>query len=130
MKELHAMAQEMLLLQKRKEEKEEELKGINKRLDEIRLRLIPDYMAENDLRTITLNGIGRVQLTNDCYATIKNKEAGYEWLRTHGYDGLVTEYIQPSTFKAAAKDALKNGQEFPEELFSITPFIRASIVKA
>lgn len=130
MKELLAMAKEMQALQRNKDALEEDLKAVNKRLDELRLRLIPDYMAENNLRTTTIDGIGRIQLASDCYATIKDKEAGYEWLRDNGYDGLVTEYIQPSTFKAAVKDALKNGQEFPEELFNITPFIRASIVKA
>jgi hypothetical protein len=51
-------------------------------------------------------------------------------LQEHGYDGLITEYVQPSTFKAAVKDALKQGQSFPEELFNIQPFTRASIVKA
>lgn len=124
------MARKMRSLQAEKEMAEEALKNINKALDQLRLKDIPEAMAEADLRTLTIDGVGRVQLALDCYATIKDKEAGYQWLRENGYEGLITEYVQPSTFKATVKDALKDGQEFPEELFSINPFTRASIVKA
>jgi len=121
-------ARRMRILQEQKEVIEETLKGINIELDSIRLKQIPEAMAELDLRTLTIDGIGRVQLTLDCYATMKDKPGAYAWLTEHGYDGLVQPYVQPSTFKAAVKDALKNGQTFPDELFSITPFTRASIV--
>jgi hypothetical protein len=129
MQEIITMARNMRTLQTQKDVLEEELKAVNQQLDDLRLRAIPEAMAELDIRTLTVEGIGRVQLALDCYATIKDKVAGYQWLQEHGYDGLVTEYIQPSTFKAAVKDALKQGQSFPEELFNIQPFTRASIVK-
>lgn len=125
-----AMAKAMKELQGKKDGLEAELKAININLDQLRLRDIPEAMAESDIRTLTVEGIGRVQLAIDCYATISDKEAGYQWLKDNGYDGLITEYVQPPTFKAAVKDALKNGQEFPEDIFKITPFTRASIVKA
>lgn len=128
MKELKLMVERMRALQKEKEEMDDRYKYLNIALDQLRLKDIPEFMAENDIRTATFDGLGRVQLAMDCYATIKDKAAGYQWLAEHGFDGLITEYIQPSTFRAAVKDALKNGQEFPEELFNITPFTRASIV--
>jgi hypothetical protein len=130
MNEIITMARQMRTLQAEKEELDERLKFLNLALDDLRLKQIPEAMAEMDIRTLTVEGIGRVQLAMDCYATIKDKAAGYQWLQEHGYDGLVTEYVQPSTFKAAVKEALKKGQSFPDELFSITPFTRASIVKA
>lgn len=123
-----ALAKRMRQLQAEKEELEERLKFINLQYDEVRLRQIPDAMADAEVKTLTIEGVGRVQLANDCYATIVDKEAGYAWLEEHGFDGLIRPYVQPSTFKAAVKEALKNGQEFPEELFTITPFMRASIV--
>lgn len=130
MENIIAMARRMRVLQAEKDALDDTYKAINIELDQIRLKDIPEAMAEAEIRTLTIEGIGRVQLALDCHATIKDKPAGYEWLREHGYDGLITEYVQPSTFKAAVKDALKQGQEFPEELFSINPFTRASIVKA
>ena len=127
---IHKLAREMRTLMDQKDSLMEELSGVNKRLDEIRLRLIPEAMAEADIRSITFEGLGRVQLAMDLYASIKDKEAGYAWLAEHGYDGLIQPYVQPSTLKASLKAAIKEGQCFPEELFTITPFTRASIVKA
>ena len=129
MENVITMARAMRELELKKEGIEAQLKEINKQLDQLRLKDIPEAMAESDIRTLTIDGVGRVQLAMDCYATIKDKQAGYDWLRENGYAGLITEYVQPSTFKAAVKDALKDGQEFPDELFSINPFTRASIVK-
>ena len=130
MENIIAMARRMREIQAKKDEIDVEYKALNIELDQIRLKDIPEAMAEADIRSLTVDGIGRVQLAADCYATIKDKALGYEWLREHGYDGLIGEYVQPNTFKAAVKDAMKNGQEWPEDLFSITPFTRASIVKA
>lgn len=124
------LAKEMRRLQGEKEVLEERLKYINLALDEVRLRRIPDAMQEAEIRTLTVEGLGRIQLASDLYASIVDKETGYQWLAEHGFDGLIQPYIQPSTFKATIKEALKAGQEFPEELFKITPFMRASIVKA
>ena len=45
------------------------------------------------------------------------------------YDGVVVEYVHPSTLKALIKEGLKAGREFPEDKFKISPFTRASIVK-
>lgn len=127
---IHKLAAEMRQLQDVKDAQMEALSETNKRLDEIRLKLIPDAMADADIRTITFDGLGRVQLAMDLYASIKDKEAGYAWLQEHGYDGLIVPYVQPGTMKSAFKKALQQGQEFPEELFTVTPFMRASIVKA
>jgi len=127
---LHALAVEMRQLQTTKDEQTIALSATNRRLDEIRLKLIPDAMNDADIRTITFEGLGRVQLAMDLYATIKDKELGYAWLAENGYDGLIVPYVQPSTMKSAFKKALQHGQEFPEELFTVTPFMRASIVKA
>lgn len=131
MNELKVMCERMRMLQREKEALEETLKGINADLDGLRLQAIPEWMAENDIRTATFEGIGRVQLAMDCYASIAadKKQEAYAWLAEHGFDGLITEYVQPATFKAAVKEGLKAGQTFPEELFKVQPYTRASIVK-
>ena len=125
---LKKLATDMRALQGHKEAIEASLKEVNKALDQLRLKDIPELMAEMDIRTVTFDGVGRVQLAMDVYASILNKEEAYAWLAENGYEGLIQQYVQPSTMKAAVKDALRAGQEFPEELFSITPFTRASIV--
>src|SRR5574341_1065274 len=113
---LMEMAKTMRQYQALKEALEAELKDLNVAIDQLRFKDIPEFMAENDIRSVTFDGIGRVQLAADVYATILDKEAGYAWLASNGYEGLIQNYIQPSTFKAAVKEAMKGGQEFPPEL--------------
>ncbi len=124
------LAKRMRSLQGEKEELEESLKFVNLQLDEIRLRQIPDAMADAEIRTLTIEGVGRVQLATDVYASILpgKKQEAYSWFLENGYDGLVQPYVQPSTMKAAMKAAMKEGQFFPDDLFSVIPFVRASIV--
>ena len=129
MLELRVMATRMRQLQQEKDAMDERWKAITAELDELRLRQIPEWMAENDIRTATIDGIGRVGLTADCYVSILDRYNAYEWLRGHGYEDLIQPYVQPSTMKAAVKDALKQGGSFPEELFKVQPFTRASITK-
>ena len=125
---LRRLTTDMRALQGHKEAIEASLKEVNKALDQLRLKDIPDLMAEMDIRTVTFDGVGRIQLAADCYVTILDKEAGYVWLSKHGYDGIIQPYVQPSTLKATIKEAIKQSQEFPPELFNISPFVRASIV--
>ena len=132
---LVGMAKRMKDIQELKDTIDVIWKETEQRYDELRLRLIPDAMAEQEIRTLTVDGVGRVGLTGDLYASIINtedgsgKEKAYNWLKENGYSGLVQEYVQPSTLKATIKEGLKQGEYFPEELFKVQPFTRAAITK-
>lgn len=127
---LLVLATRMRAIQARMDDMDIEWKALTKELDEIRLKLIPDLMNEEGIRTVTFDGIGRVQLAADLYVSIiGNKEEAYEWMKDNGYGGVVVEYIHPSTLKATIKEGMKAGREFPEDKFKISPFSRASIVK-
>jgi hypothetical protein len=127
---LLVLATRMRAIQDRMDEMDVEWKALAKELDDIRLKQIPDLMSEEGIRTVTFDGIGRVQLTADLYVSIiGNKEETYDWMKDNGYDGVIVEYVHPSTLKALVKEGLKAGREFPEDKFKISPFTRASIVK-
>lgn len=106
-------------------------KMINDEYDQLKLKGIPDLMAELEMRTFTLEGVGRVQLAGDVYANIpaEKKEEAFKWLKEHNYGSLVQETVNSSTLKAWAKEGMTTGRELPEGLFNVTPFTRASIVK-
>ena len=70
MQNIIAMAQRMRTLQAERDELDERTKFLNIALDQLRLKDIPEAMAEQDIRTLTIEGVGRVQLALDCYATI------------------------------------------------------------
>lgn len=99
--------------------------------DRLRLKTLPEMMIEDDVKTITFDGIGRVQLGADCYASIPAdmREDAYKWLRENNAGSLITETVNSSTLKSWAKEKLESGVELPE-CFKVTPYSRVSIVKA
>lgn len=128
--DLTELVSRMAELQSQAEELEDELKPIKKEIDKLRLELIPNAMNDEGISSMTLPSIGRVTLTADLYASIPDKDAGYEWLRENGYADLIVETVNANTLKAWAKEQMKNGVELPADLFNITPFQRAAIYRS
>lgn len=131
MDQLRIYCEQMKAIQIRKEELEDELKEVNKNLDHLRLKLIPELMESLEVRTATFNGLGRVQLAADIYASTKEgqKERAMQWLRDCGYEDMIQETYNASTLKALFRRQLAEGVDIPSDIFSVTPFTRASIVK-
>lgn len=129
--ELRLLCQQMRTLEDRKESIEAELKAVNEELELVRKIKIPELMAAMDLRNATYEGIGRVQLAEDIYASTRAgmKEQAMQWLRDLGYEDMITETYNASSLKALFRRMIKEGTPINEELFSVTPFTRASIVK-
>lgn len=132
MNDLRMACLEMQNLQKSKDLLEEQLSDINKKLDYMRTRTIPDLMTELDLRNATFEGLGRVQLASDVYASTREgrKMDAMVWLRDAGYADMITETYNASSLKALFRRMIADGVEIPDDIFSVTPFVRASIVKA
>lgn len=132
MLELRALCAKMKELQERKDTLETEVSSINKELDEYRLRKIPEMMETLELKNATFDGLGRVQLASDLYASTREgkKEAAIQWLRDCGYENMVTETYNASSLKALFRRQIAEGVEIPDDLFNVSPFTRASIVKA
>jgi hypothetical protein len=105
--------------------------GINIRIEEITKKLLPEAMDEAGINNITVDNIGRVNLRGEVYASIlvENRAAAYQWLRDTGRDSIITETVNSSTLKAAAKEWLKQGEEIPQELIKITPCTIAVLVR-
>lgn len=132
MNQLRGLCARMKDLQDRKAALEDSLTDINKELDKIRTKEIPEAMEALELRNATFEGLGRVQLATDLYASIKEgkKEAAIQWLHDCGYDNMVVETYNASSLKALFRRMIADGTEIPDDVFNVTPFIRASIVKA
>lgn len=112
---------------------EEKLKEVNQQYDSIRMRVIPDMMADEGITNITIKGIGRITITPDVFASIvKDKQdEAYQWLADHGMGDCIQETVNASTLKALVRRMLRDpdAPEIPEHLFKITPYSRASITK-
>lgn len=103
-----------------------------KKYDALRLNIVPPLMDDEDITSITIDGIGRVGLTSDIYASIVSgeKEKAFSWLRENRHGDAIQETVNSGTLKALLKGIIKKGEEvIPEDVFKVTPFSRASITK-
>jgi hypothetical protein len=132
MDHLRSLCMSMKDLQAQKDALEEQLSGINKALDVIRTKDIPELMESLGLKNATFDGIGRVQLAADLYASTREgkREAAMQWLRDCGYDDMIIETYNASSLKALFRRQIAAGAEIPDDIFNVHPFIRASVVKA
>jgi len=118
-------------VQKQKEVLEDQLKAVNKRFDFLRITKIPSKMDDEGVSNINITGVGRVSLTADMHVSIKAEMKGnfYDWLRDNGRGDLIQPTVNASTLKATVKGMFKGGQEIPEDLLNVSPFMRASITR-
>lgn len=132
MNQLRTLCVQMKDLQRRKDELETQLSTINGDLDNLRLREIPTLMESLEVKNATFEGVGRVQLASDLYASTREgkKDTAMQWLRDCGYEGMITETYNASSLKALLRRLMVEGAEIPDDIFNVTPFIRASVVKA
>lgn len=118
-----ALATELARLKAEKETFESSTKELNARIDEIAKKELPEAMDEDGISNIKIDGVGRISLRGEVYTSIlaENREAAYQWLRDTGRGSLITETVNASSLKAAAKEWLKYGEEIPESLIKVTP---------
>lgn len=128
---LRELCAKMQGLQTEKETLEESLKTTNAAIDDLRLKQIPEMMGQIEVRNATFPGIGRIQLAADLYCSTKagQKDAAMQWLRDMEMDGMISETYNASSMKALVRRLIEQGAEIPDCL-NVSPFIRASIVKA
>lgn len=119
-------------LRGQKEGLEAQLTEINKRIEILARQEIPSAMDDAGVQNIKLDGIGRVSLRGDLFASIvaDSREGAYEWLEATGRGSLIKPTVKASTLKAAIKAWMADGEEIPEEFFKVTPYTQATLTKA
>ena len=125
-------------LAKRQVEVKQEIDGFKaqasikqKEFDHLRLHRIPEMMESMDIDNVKLTDIGRVSIRNELYASIitDHKIEAYDWLVENGHGALIKGTVNASSLKALIKEQIKEGEQFPDDLFKITPFQMATITK-
>jgi hypothetical protein len=101
-------------------EARENLREISDRLSKEQIpdlfRLVKERTGEKP--PFKIEGVGSVSVSNKYSCTILDKELGYNWLRSNGHEGLITETVNASTLSAFAKELIEvDGKELPPELF-------------
>lgn len=111
----------------------ETIKSARKALEEIEDNLsknqIPDLMRARDVKSVKIEGIGTVGITNRISCSIPDKDKGFEWLRANEHGSLITETVNSSTLSAFAKEMIEAGEDLPEEIFKVSTSSYTSIRK-
>lgn len=113
----------------------EQIKEAREALDEMEKKLsreqVPDLMAAHNIKTITLEGIGRVSISHRWSCSMIDKQTGMGWLRSNGAGGLIQETVNAQTLAAYAKDTNEEkGEDLPQDIFKTSIMRYTSITKA
>jgi hypothetical protein len=91
---------------------------------------IPEIMREHDIRTMTIEDVGRVTVSYKYSCSMLDKPVAMDWLRSNGHGGLIIETVNSSTLAAFAKSMLlDDGIELPNEIFKTGTYPYTSITK-
>lgn len=90
---------------------------------------VPDAMRAHNVRTITIEGVGRVSLGTRWSASMPDKQAGFEWLRANEHGGVIQETVNAQTLGALARELNEEGMELPQPTFTTNIMTYTSITK-
>lgn len=129
---LQELARELSTLKTEKDKIEETLSAINKRIEILARQEIPEAMDEAGVQDVKFEGIGKIYLKGDVFASIpaEARDAAYEWLDATGRGSLVKPTVNSSSLKAAVKEWISQGEEIPEELIKVTPYTQAVLTRS
>lgn len=108
----------------------EKLSALQKHVDSISYDMLPTMFGNQDVKTIKVEGVGRVSINDRWSASMLSKERGLGWLRGSGNEGLIIETVNAQTLGAFAKEESKNGRPLPDDIFKVSATPYVSITKA
>jgi hypothetical protein len=104
---------------------------VEKSYDVLRFTVIPEFMDGQDIRSITFDGIGRVNVMDDIQVSTLDKERLKEWLDEEDLSDLIVPTVNAQTLAAALRKRLKDGKVMPpEDVVKVTPITRAQITRS
>lgn len=98
--------------------------------DHLSKEIVPTSMRNAGVKTVTVEGVGRVTVSHRYSCSIIDKDGGYKWLRDNEYGSLIVETVNSSTLSAFAKNLMETeGKELPDNLFKVGTQAFTSITK-
>lgn len=126
------VVREMRALRDAKDAADLVAKELGRRYDYLRLALVPERFDAEGLQNLKIEGVGRISLRGDIYASIRpgQQDDAFQWLDDNGRGDLVKKTVNASSLKATLKTMMQNGEDIPEDLFKAEPYTMATITKA
>ena len=108
----------------------DKLTKLENEVNDLSYNLIPTMFDAQDVKTIKIDDVGRVTVNQRWVASMPDKQAGMDWLRTTGNDGLIIETVNAQTLAAFAKTQALAGSPLPDEVFEVGVAPYVSITKS
>ncbi len=129
---LVAEARRMDELKRRIDELGFEKTKLQKEYDALRYREIPELMEARGVEKISIADLGTVYLEGkvDVCIPAATRDEAYRYVEEVLESGeIIKPFIQTSTLKTAGKQWVMDGQELPEDLFKVSIYQLAKILR-
>jgi hypothetical protein len=105
--EVAVLAERQMMLEDTKDRLEAEIKDINRQLEEVATKLLPNAMQALGLEEIKLTDGSKVSVSQFYSASIKeeNRDPAHTWLRDNGHGGLIKNDFEINFGKGEDKKA-------------------------
>lgn len=91
---------------------------------------VPETMRSHGVKSITVENVGRVTISNRYSASIIDKPLAFDWLRGNEAGGIIAETVNAQTLSAFAKEFFETkGKELPDDRFKVSTMTFTSIAK-
>lgn len=107
----------------------ESREALNQIEEKLSREQVPEVLRAHRIKTITVEGVGRVSLGTRWSASMPDKQAGFEWLRANDHGGVIQETVNAQTLGALAKELNEEGTELPAPTFTTNIMTYTSITK-
>lgn len=117
-KKLEAEARILAGIRAEKEDLEEQLKAVNKRMQHQQTQVLPPLIQAlgDNVKSFKIEGLGTVSLTNEAYVSVlaDNRDRLHADLKESGNGDLITESVHPQTLRSWTLEQLKEGNALPD----------------
>lgn len=127
----------MSMIDKLKEAISERLKSpLEEAYNTMRFNVVPQLMEDEDIESLTVDDVGRVNVADDLRVSVSDKQALQEWLIANDLEDLIVPSVNAQTltafFRKRIKEGMKqDGKELPtDKIVTVTPFVRAAITRS
>jgi len=100
-----------------------------KAYDTLRFTTIPTLMDEAGMPSVTLAGIGRVNLQNDVSVKVDDPDGLRKWLTANDFEDMIKPTVNNQTLAAFVRERIKEVKDLPESI-TVTPLVRAVITRS
>ncbi len=102
--------------------------------DYLRFTIVPKMMEDDDTTSLTVSGVGRVNIMDDVQVKVQDKAALNEWLIEHELEDMITESVNAQTLAAFVRKRVRDAKEAPElppeAVLTYKPITRAQITRS